>query len=174
LIATAVAALQFGRKFGKAGEVLAGLSALKTAFDIAKGLKDIDDATKRSAAVIELQEKILSAQQEQFALTEQLRGLQNKMATLDTWEAEKNRYELTDFGGETLAYALKQSMANGEPPHRLCSACYQNRKKGILQPTGISAYKQEMVKCSECGKDFMLGNRVERPLSARSKLPSGW
>ena len=45
------------------GEVFAGLSALKTAFDIAKGLKDIDDATRRNAAVIELQEKILLAQE---------------------------------------------------------------------------------------------------------------
>jgi hypothetical protein len=32
-------------------EVFAGLGALKTAFDIAKGLKDIDDATRRNAAV---------------------------------------------------------------------------------------------------------------------------
>ena len=43
------------------GEVFAGIGALKTAFDIAKGLKDIDDATRRNAAVIELQEKILTA-----------------------------------------------------------------------------------------------------------------
>jgi len=34
-------------------------------FDIAKGLKDIDDAARRNAAVIELQERILSAQQSQ-------------------------------------------------------------------------------------------------------------
>jgi hypothetical protein len=46
-----------------AGEIFAGLSAIKTAFDIAKGLKDIDDATRRNAAVIELQEKILAAQE---------------------------------------------------------------------------------------------------------------
>jgi len=40
------------------GEVFAGLGAIKTAFDIAKGLKDIDDAARRNAAVIELQQKI--------------------------------------------------------------------------------------------------------------------
>jgi len=47
------------------GEVFAGLGALKTAFDIAKGLKDIDDAARRNAAVIELQEKILAAREAQ-------------------------------------------------------------------------------------------------------------
>jgi hypothetical protein len=40
-----------------AAELIAGLGAIKTAFDLAKGLKDIDDATRRNAAVIELQEK---------------------------------------------------------------------------------------------------------------------
>ena len=38
-------------------EIYGGISALKSAFDIAKGLKDIDDAARRNAAVIELQEK---------------------------------------------------------------------------------------------------------------------
>ena len=46
-------------------EVFAGLSAIKTAFDLAKGLKDIDDATRRNAVIIELQEKILSARDAQ-------------------------------------------------------------------------------------------------------------
>jgi hypothetical protein len=156
------------------GEVFAGLSALKTAFDIAKGLKDIDDAARRNAAVIELQNKILSAQQEQFAMAERVRGLENQLAAFEDWNSEKKRYEMADFGGGTLAYKLKPNMANGEPPHRLCSACYQNRKKGILQPTGINAYHREMVKCAECGKDFVLGNRVERTLSASPKLPTGW
>jgi hypothetical protein len=39
-------------------EILGGISALKSAFDIAMGLKDIDDAARRNTAVIELQEKI--------------------------------------------------------------------------------------------------------------------
>jgi hypothetical protein len=61
------------------GEVLAGSSALKTAFDIAKGLKDINDATLRNAAVIELQEKIIFAQAEQSALVERISDLEAEM-----------------------------------------------------------------------------------------------
>ena len=52
------------------GEAIAGLSAIKTAFDIARGLKDINDATIRNSAIIELQEKILAAQQAQSTLIE--------------------------------------------------------------------------------------------------------
>ena len=43
-------------------EVMTGLGAFKAALDVAKGLKDISDATVRNSAVIELQELILSAQ----------------------------------------------------------------------------------------------------------------
>ena len=56
-------------------EVFAGIGALKAAFDIAKGLKDIDDAARRNAAVIELQEKILSAQSAQSDLVQRIREL---------------------------------------------------------------------------------------------------
>ena len=48
-----------------AAEIFAGVTALKTAFDLARGLKDIDDATRRNEAVIDLQQKILGAQQAQ-------------------------------------------------------------------------------------------------------------
>ncbi|MFZ3324849.1 MAG: hypothetical protein WA231_02690 [Methylocella sp.] len=56
-------------------EVFAGLSAIKTAFDLAKGLKDIDDATRRNAVIIELQEKILTAQAAQMELVETINDL---------------------------------------------------------------------------------------------------
>jgi hypothetical protein len=48
-----------------AGEIFAGLSAIKAALDLAKGLKDINDATVRNRAVIELREKILAAREAQ-------------------------------------------------------------------------------------------------------------
>ena len=44
-------------------EVFAGLSAIKSALDIAKGLKDISDAAARNMAVVELTEKILAARE---------------------------------------------------------------------------------------------------------------
>ena len=70
-------------------ETIAGLGAIKTAFDIAKGLKDIDDAARRNAAVIELQEKILSAQQAQSELVDRIRELQTQVASFEKWDTEK-------------------------------------------------------------------------------------
>jgi hypothetical protein len=146
-----------------------GLGAIKTAFDMAKALETIHEAVARDRAVIDLQKEILTAQQAQFALIERVRDFEKQLATFEDWDAEKKRYQMKDFGGGTIAYSLKPEMADGEPPHNLCSACYQNRKKGILQPMGINAYRQQMVKCAECNKDFTLGTRIERNFSARAQ-----
>ena len=80
------------------GEAFARLSALKTAFDLAKGLKDIDDTARRNTAVIELQEKLLIAQSAQAELLERIRTLEEKVANFETWDTEKQRYELKPFG----------------------------------------------------------------------------
>jgi uncharacterized protein YlxW (UPF0749 family) len=70
-------------------EAFAAVGALKAAFDIAKTLKDMNDAVARNAAVIELQGQILTAQEAQSALTDRIRELEKKVAGFETWEAEK-------------------------------------------------------------------------------------
>jgi hypothetical protein len=141
------------------GEVLAGLSGLKTAFDIAKGLKDISDATARNAAVIELQEKILSAHAAQSDLIERIRELEKEVASLKTWETEKERYSLTDFGVGTFAYLLKEEKAAGEPPHRICANCYQHNRKSILQ-FNHHAQGQDWYDCHGCDKQQAFGRYI--------------
>jgi hypothetical protein len=152
-----------------ADEASAGLSAIKTAFDLARGLKDIDDPARRNAAVMDLQEKILSAQAAQSGLVERVRELESQVKAFEDWDAEKKRYQMRDVGGGTFVYDLKPDMAQGEPPHRLCPACYQNRKKGILQSRGRNAFQQEMVVCSECAKQFNLGQQVVRTVAADAR-----
>jgi uncharacterized coiled-coil DUF342 family protein len=92
-------------------EVFAGLSAIKTAFDLAKGLKDIDDATRRNTAVIELQEKILAAREAQSTLLERISELEKKVASFEAWDADKKRYELKSLAPGVFAYRLKEAMA---------------------------------------------------------------
>ena len=150
-----------------AAEIMSGLGGLKAAFDIAKALKDIDDATRRNAAIIDLQEKILSAQQAQGELIKRVDDLERELADFNAWEAERKRYQLKDFGGGTFAYELKQSEAAEEPIHRACPACYKKQQISILQPDGRNAFKQEMVHCPACKAEFRLGVKQEPEAFAR-------
>lgn len=129
-------------------EVFAGLGTLKSALDLAKGLKDIDNATRRNSAVIELQEQILAAQSAQSELVESVRDLKARVVELETWDAEKQRYELKEVGLGSFAYVVKEGMRGGEPPHQICAYCYQRGHKRILQP-GSTGYAKGLF-CPDC------------------------
>jgi hypothetical protein len=138
------------------GEILASLGAFKTMLDMAKALKDINDATIRNGAVIELQEQILAAQETQTAALERIRELKEEVASYETWSAEKQRYELKAVHPGAFAHVLKPAMSSSEPPHWLCAKCYQDRKKYLLQSAGFAAQsgpdsRKRMWKCPMCG-----------------------
>jgi len=135
-------------------EIYGGLAAAKAAFDIAKGLKDIHDATLRNAAVIELQEKILSTQEAQAALIERIGDLEKEVAAFDKWEAEKEKYELKAVSNTGMvAYMLKPDTRDSQPPHWLCTNCYESRKTSIIQYSGDMG-RDLHYKCPSCSATF--------------------
>ena len=133
------------------GETLGGLSIFKTMFDLAKSIKDSNDAAVRKGATIELQEQILSAQTAQFALVEQVSASKTEIAKFETWDAEKQRYELKALGTHgVFAYSMKPSMSEGEPPHEICPDCYQERQKSILQQVTRFPGRSDVRVCHRC------------------------
>ena len=136
--------------------IAGAMTSLKTASDIAKGLLGLRDGALIQGQVIELQAAILSAQtgalaaqSDQFTLVEQIRALEAEMARMKAWDAEKERYRLTEFGPSIFAYMLKSEMQNTEPLHAICANCYEHSKKSILQYTG-HRYGRATFVCHEC------------------------
>lgn len=143
-------------------ELITGLGLFNTLFDTAKGLKDINDSAVRNRAVVELLEKILAAHAAQAALLERVSNLEKELASFETWDAEKQRYELADYGEGTFAYRLKESMQNGEPPHRVCASCFQKNQKSILQNAGGTHSGREQLWCPSCNSKYFFG-QYKRP-----------
>jgi Zn finger protein HypA/HybF involved in hydrogenase expression len=142
-------------------EIYGGISAIKSAFDIAKGLKDIHDATLRNAAVIELQEKLLTAQEAQSALTERISELEKQVAAFETWDTDKKEYEMQALTSGTIAYALKMDAQATKPAHYICARCYEHRKRSPLQPVPTSLTVQlnnipNKLRCPECKTEFVV------------------
>lgn len=118
------------------------IASLKFAGDVAKSLLELKTLGDVQGKVIELQSAILSAQSsalsanaEQSAMVEEIRKLKEEITKVKAWETEKQRYKLTkpwEEGG--VAYALKETMASGEPPHLICTKCYEDGRKSILNP----------------------------------------
>jgi hypothetical protein len=145
-------------------EVFAGLSAFKTMFDTAKALKDMNDAVIRNAAVSDLWEQIFAAQTRYASAIEEIHNLEKKLAEFENWKAQKQRYELKDVGLGALAYVVKESMSDSEPPHQICAACYQHDKKSILQPD--ETVTEKILVCPECKSRLTVGHNSWGPTMA--------
>lgn len=150
------------------GEAIMGIGALKSALDLTKGLKDIDDRVRLNNARMELQERILDAQRAQATLLERIGDLEGKIANFEKWETEKENYQLTTISSETLAYARKPSADGTVPPHYICTNCYEDRKKRILQRIDAAH-----VACPDCKVRLRFDSGEEKSFNRPLSGPRG-
>jgi len=126
-------------------EISAGLSSLKAAFDLAKGLNAASAQADINEVKITLQEHIFSAQQAlaaaneaQTAAAQRVRELEQEIVRLKDWSAEQQRYELKAIGERAVAYAEKQGVTDPKAPHWLCQPCFDGGHKAALQFSGMA------------------------------------
>jgi hypothetical protein len=141
------------------------ITGLKTAADIAKSLMELKSISDVQAKVIELQTAILSAQSsalsanaDQSAMVDELRKLKEEITRIKAWEAQKQRYKLVAPWSGGVAYALRQSMSNSEPPHLICTNCYESGRKSILNPISDS-HAYVSYACPVCKSQIPTGYR---------------
>lgn len=149
-------------------------TGLQAAGQIVKSLVGLKINSEVQSKVIELQGVImgaqgdaLAAQSEQFSLLQRIRELEEKVAKVEAWNTEKERYELHEFPTGTFAYLLKADAATSEPPHRVCANCYQDGHKSILQMVR-RRHGGELVECHRCKDTFLLSEFHEPPINIRS------
>ena len=142
------------------------ISSLKAAAEISKSILDMKNMSEVQSKVIELQSALLEAQNcaltataSQFELQEKVRELEAKLKARGDWEEQKIRYQLVSpWKGPAQTYALKKSHSNGEQPHLVCSSCFHNEEKVILNPVKNKTGWIQMV-CPKCKSVMDTGYR---------------
>jgi ribosomal protein S9 len=132
---------------------------LKAASDIAQGMIDLRDTVKLGGLVIKLNAEILAAQRGALAashseaeMAEEVRALKAEIARFDTWERDKQRYELKEHGSNRAkAYALKEGVEPAETAHSACPDCYQQRQISIVQEIRKVPGMSVALECHVCG-----------------------
>jgi hypothetical protein len=150
--------------------IKSAVDGLKAARDIAKTAIGLRDAAMLQSKVIEMNDAImaaqssaLDAQSEQFALIERISELEKEVARFETWETEKQRYELKAVDRGSFAYVPKPGMQGSEPPHWLCANCYSNghksflQFKGRIQTPGGGRSDQDRYDCGFCKSELLVG-----------------
>jgi hypothetical protein len=122
------------------GTISAAVTSLRVASDIAKGLISLHTMTEVQSKAIELNQAIIDAQHRIFeanasqtALIDRIRELEGQVARMKDWDAQKQRYKLKHPQNGGLVYALQKAMSNSEPPHYICTSCFERGERSILQ-----------------------------------------
>jgi len=161
-----------------AGAIQALIASLKTATEVAKAIFDMKTNSEVRSKVSEIQSALLSAQNSalsattaQFELRERVRELEAQLKAVNDWEAQKSRYCLVaPWQGAAQAYALRESLSQGEAPHLLCANCFQSSRRAILNPQRDKEGWVVMV-CPSCKATLYTGfYDVGGPLYAEGYL----
>lgn len=159
-------------------EATAAISGIKAAIDIAKGVQALKASTEIRQATSEMLDALLTAKiaavdahEAESALIQQVRELEAEIASMKSWDGEKERYELQRFYPGSFAYSLKPELAAGEPPHHLCQHCYESGQKSRLQATDAVRARYRVHRCHTCNDEIVLGGRdmgeIEAPPQTR-------
>ena len=122
------------------------ISSAYTSFKLVSELNNllqaskIDSEVKKKSAeltnvIISLQESISLINAKNQELVEINNNLRNKVIKMSKWNKEAKRYVLKELVPGVVVYALKEDQCISEPNHYLCTNCYQEERKSILQKT---------------------------------------
>ena len=141
-------------------------ASLKTVVDIAKGIREAKSTAETEIKVTDLQAALLGAQSlalsatnAQFELHNKVRELEEQLKAANDWGEQESRYSLVcPWGNSAQVYALKRaSTSEGEAPHFLCSNCFHNKKRVILNPMNRDGWI--LLACPSCKATIETGYR---------------
>jgi hypothetical protein len=154
------------------------IGTLKTAYELVKDLVNLRDAVASQGKVAELQRQILNAlesaidaNQERVTLMETISELRGKIAQLEAWNTEKDRYKKVEVAPGMIAYTLKEGMEGGEPAHYACTDCYSDNKISILKRETWDPGDCKVLSCHRCGSVLYLVGE-HRPEHQKLRKPS--
>jgi len=131
------------------------LGFMKSAIDVTNGLRALAKAPDQVGKIVELQGFLLKAQLAQSALIDEKRNLEEEVVRLKAWDAGKLNYQLHTVGLGAFVYATKPELRVGEPPHWICTQCYEDGRKSILQCHGRTLNRaKNLWTCHRCKLSF--------------------
>lgn len=120
------------------GAALTSFNTLKNIAQTMIGLHDVQALQSKviefNNAIIDAQTKIFLVNEERTALLERIGDLEKNLTDLKAWKATEDRYELKNTNGGGWAWFLKAEAQASELPHKICTKCYEEQKRSILQP----------------------------------------
>jgi hypothetical protein len=131
-----------------------------------QAINDLAVSVEVKAQVTKLYDVIITGQQialkdnlKQRAMLDTIGDLKEQIANMKAWEEQKKRYKLTNpWGNAAVVYALKESRKETENPHWICTKCYDDGRRTILQER-LEKSGWVLMCCPTCKSEVHTGYR---------------
>jgi len=138
-------------------DILSGLiSSFQAIQNIAKSMLDIREFQNLNAKVVELQQIIISAQnqamtaqQSHSVQSERIRELENECMRLKDWSAEKQRYSAREIAPGVFACIENTCVGGFQGAQKLCTNCFEQGNKSLLQQS-LEEKRHISLSCHRC------------------------
>jgi hypothetical protein len=138
------------------------LSTLSQAVNGLRLYSELKTDAERNAAVLAVQQDLIRVYSDAMKMAEELMAMRDELRRLQDWQAEAARYELVEVAQGVVVRQLRSDRANGEPIHRLCPQCFEDRKKSYLRHFEAAMFGWSLI-CDRC--------KSEIPMDSARVLP---
>lgn len=147
-------------------ELTTALQSLKVASDIVNGFSALKTEVAINAKAIELQNIILSLQNQLSSfrysydqIIQEKSNLEKKIMGMESWESTKQKYILKEINPGVFTFVHKISEDATSDKHWLCANCFNaDHKESILQNHNTGNTFNHIYSCPRCKNDIVVRN----------------
>ncbi|WHP81812.1 hypothetical protein MQ089_08310 [Edwardsiella anguillarum] len=164
-------------------DVSAAFTVIKEVFGLLNVVNGAKSDYEIKAATSEIQGKLITLQNDCFALGDMIRAkeaevvaLKAQIAEFEDFKQQVEGYILDKLDSGTLVYAKRHTINGAETMVYLCPNCFTKRIISILQPIVISSnFRFHKSRCLSCEHEFTMNkNDGYRSPVSRYMSNSGW
>jgi hypothetical protein len=145
-------------------EIQAAIASTKALLEIVKATKELRDSSELSAAVAEVNIKLLNVsgvalagQEKQAALSQRIRELEAEIMKFKDWKAESEQYPLKQIAPGAFVHIYKPLIDIGKPRHWVCANCFRQNQISVLQARRETKAGWPGYMCDACGSEIITG-----------------
>lgn len=138
-------------------EISSLISSSKAAYDIAKGIISLKAEVERNQSISDLLNIILSVQSDALAmqskyqdLLQEKNNLEKKLMDFEKWSETESQYDLQEIVCGVFVYVYKKTDNSKDPVHWLCTNCWQDKIKSIIQCDNPNYSRNRIYTCPKC------------------------
>ncbi len=142
------------------------VQALGTLLKAASGLANYNEIV---AKVSEVNSKLMAAnavalagQEKQAELAGRIRDLEAQLEVFQTWIDEAAGYEAREVASGVFAHVLVGQSAKLTSATKLCSNCFNQGKKSLLQQQHVEVGRQLRLVCHRCMASLVFRGYIEQ------------